>query len=394
MNKGSFPSLGVDPRLSALLASLNIRNPTHIQWKALPSQLSSQDHHFMAAQTGTGKTLAYLIPALQRWVKRGQQQEGGNLVVTCNRELVVQLEHVLAPFKYSLGFTSAALYGGQDPAATQEALKSSPYFLCGTLDKVLSLKAKGELNLEGMKQVIVDECDTLIDSGKSASISDLLAFSLPLKQRFTLVSATFPRRLETLLERYFTAHPGTVIDKPYLRRVVDQRTHLNLEHIKHEFVPVKDKKEEKLLLSLLADISPKLQTHHTCILFCNTTQSVDSILSMLLKHGFSAVGVHSLTPAAERLAAYEQFRKGEKRFLVCTDMGARGLDFPDTTYVIQVEFAKTASDYLHRAGRTGRCYKEGTVISFYRPSDERLIAHLKSSFEARTPLNLPSPALS
>jgi len=393
MKKASFPSLGVDPRLAALLAGLNIRIPTHIQWRALPSLLTTQDHHFLAAQTGTGKTLSYLIPALQRWVKRGQEQVGGNLVVTCNRELVVQLEHVLSPFKYSLGFTSAVLYGGQDPAATQEAVKSAPYFLCGTLEKVLSLKAKGEFSLDGIKQVIVDECDTLIDSGKSAHISDLLALSLP-QQRLTLVSATFPRRLETLLERYFTAHPGTVIDKPYLRRVVEQRTHLNLEHIKHEFVPVKDGKETKLLLSLLGEVSKELKSDHTCILFCNTTQSVDSVLALLLKHRYPALGVHSLTPATERLAAYEQFRKGEKQYLVCTDMGARGLDFPATSYVVQVEFAKTASDYLHRAGRTGRCYKEGTVVSFYRPSDERLIAHLKSSFEARSPLKLPSPALS
>lgn len=393
MKKTSFLSLGVDQRLAGLLGAFSVRNPTNIQWKALPTLIGTEDHHFIAAQTGMGKTLTYLIPPLQRWIRRGDLPIGGNLVVTCNRELAVQLELVLMPFKEALNFTSAAIYGGQELNTTQTVIQSNPYFLCGTIDKVMSLQAKGDLSLTNIKQVIVDECDTLIESGKSSSISRLLSLSLP-HARVTLVSATFPRLLETLLDRYFTPHPHTVIDKPYLRRVIEEKTHLNLEHIKHEFVPVDQKKRDNVLLTLLLDVSRQLHAHESCLIFCNTTESANRIHALLEKHRFPVLLVHSQTPPTERLTAYLRFKQGEKKYLVCTDMAARGLDFPDARYVVQAEFARNASDYLHRAGRTGRCYRPGTVVSLYLPTDERLITQLKTSFDTRTPLNLPSTASS
>ena len=382
----SFLSLGLHPSLCSILSRARITTPTHIQFAALPSLLTTNHHHFIAAQTGTGKTLTYLLPYLHKYVKEHSGTKPKSIVITSNKELVLQLERMLEPFKRQLGVLSAALVEKDIPVSTMDVV-------CGTIDRIESMRGKKEISFTGVSELVVDECDTLVDSGKSHSIDTIVAAATAVPNlRVTLVSATFPLQLEAVLDSNFTTHPATTVLHPYLKRVIEERAHFNLEHIKHEFVP-NDTKGNATFLRLLVDVSKEAKGKG-CIVFCNSKESVEAVVRLMGKQRYKVGGVHSEMGVEDRVREYEEFRKGGKEFLVCTDLCSRGLDFQNVSHVIQYDFPKTTSDYLHRAGRTGRCFRKGTVITLYRKANERLVNQLQSSFEDRTPLRLSSPALS
>lgn len=375
-----------------MLSGARILSPTSIQSMAIPSLLASRDSHFLAAQTGTGKTLAYVLPYLHRHIAAESKHSG--LIVTFSRELVLQLDYVLETFKGQLGVKTALLYAGQKEEEWKPPVSNSePKLIFGTIDKVANLTKTGELSWAGVQELVIDECDTLVDCGKTGEIEGLLRKARESQQdlRVTMVSATFPRLLEAVLDNYFSAEQGQSL--PYLHRLIEPNAHFNLTHLKHEFILLRDSVSAPTLLRLIADIAPQL-TQNSCVLFCNSIASVNAVLAMLKLNGYDAVSLHGDTAPKERLRNYKSFRSLEKRWLVCTDLGSRGLDFPAVSHVVQCDFPKTVSDYLHRAGRTGRCYTAGTVITLYRKANEALVQHLKNSFHTGVPLKITSSAFS
>lgn len=388
----AFQTCGLHSKLQALLSNARILSPTSIQSLALPSLLSTRENHFLAAQTGTGKTLAYLLPYLHSQIQAETHHSG--LFVTFSRELVLQLDYVMATFKGELGVETASLYSGQKEEEWKSLLSNKrPKMIIGTIDKVANLTKTGELSWAGVRELVIDECDTLVDCGKVGEIETILAESRRIQQdlRVTLVSATFPRLLEAVLDNYFSTEQDQAL--PYLRRVIESKAHFNLHHLKHEFVLLEDSTSTPTLLRLIGEIAPQL-TQNSCVLFCNSIASVQKTLALLQSHGYEAVGLHGDIAPKERLRNYRSFRDLEKRWLVCTDLGSRGLDFPAVSHVLQCDFPKTISDYLHRAGRTGRCYREGTVITLYRRANEGVMQHLKNSFHTGVPLKITTSAFS
>jgi len=387
-----FQAWGLHSKLLSVLSSARILSPTSIQTLAIPSLLSTRDHHFLAAQTGTGKTLAYLLPFLHSQIQPQNKHSG--LIVTFSRELVLQLDYVLETFKGDSGVETALLYAGQKEEEWKPLLgNNQPKLVFGTIDKVVNLTKAGELSWKGVHELVIDECDTLVDCGKVGEIEQLITQSRRSEQnvRVTLVSATFPRLLEAVLDNYFSAEQGQTL--PYLRRLIDPKAHFNLHHLKHEFILLEDSVSAPTLLRLVRDIAPQL-VQNSAVLFCNSIESAKATLALLSSNGYEAVGLHGDISPKERLRNYRSFRNLEKRWLVCTDLGSRGLDFPAVSHVLQCDFPKTVSDYLHRAGRTGRCYRAGTVMTLYRRANEAVMQHLKNSFHTGVPLTITSSAFS
>lgn len=384
----SFLNLGLHPTLSTRLARMGVSTPTHIQWAALPSLLSTNHHHFIAAQTGTGKTLTYLLPYLQKYLSAPNTPKPKALLVTASRELVLQLSHVLTPFDSEFGIETAALYSTQPCPPTA-------HIVSATIDRVMGLRAAREVSLASISELVIDECDTLVDCGRVPHIETLIAEGIKVPGlRISLVSATFPRSLEAVIESHFTTHPATAKYQPYMKRVVEERAHLNLEHLKHDFVELRDTGKDALFQRLLVDVTRELKKKKACMVFCNSIATVEKVARQMHNQKYAVLKIHSDMTPEDRVQAYNAFRKGESRFLVCTDVCSRGLDFPSVSHVVQYDFPRSTSDYLHRAGRAGRCFQEGTVITMYRPENARVVRQLQASFETRTQLRLSSPALS
>ena len=369
---------------------MHVTAPTSIQTLSLPSLIHTPQNHFLAAQTGTGKTLAYLLPFFHRYLTQEQKYTG--LVVTFSRELVAQMEDVLKELNREIGLKHAEIYGGQKTEEWKKVLRNKPELICGTIDKVVNLAKTGELSLDGVRELVVDECDTLVDAGKTQEIEQLLS---SVRQqpttRVTLVSATVPRPLEALLDNYFSKEPNQPL--PYLHRIIDPKAHFNLAHLQHEFILLPDYTAEPVFLRLLADIDPKLNAN-SGVVFCNSIPSVMKVCDLMGKNGYPAVCLHGKTSSKERFRNYKSFKSLEKKWLVCTDLGSRGLDFPAVSHVIQYDFPKTISDYLHRAGRAGRCYREGTVHTLYKKHHEGFMQQLQNSFHTGVPLNITTSAFS
>ena len=398
----TFAQLGLMSELCKSLSKLSVTQPTAIQSQVIPSILKQQYHHFFAAQTGTGKTYSYLLPTFHI-LKQEEIREGKPrtlpfypraIVVVPNRELSQQCEYVMKEFKHDVRFRTLPVYSGQKMSVEQKELEAGVDILVGTPDRIDKLRREGSLFIDKATHFVVDECDTLIDAGYIKHIENYTQTIIDGKTgRLTYVAATFPKQLEKLLETHFTAHEATAQLKPYLKRIIEAKTHMNLSNLKHEFIELTEFDKNPIFLKLLRENSAEIK-RGACLVFCNSIQSARATEHVLNENGFRALSLHGDIPPKKRNLNLEKFRNKEIDFLVCTDLGSRGLDFPHVNYVIQYDFPKTVSDYIHRAGRTGRAGREGTVMSLYRKSDMTIIKEMENSYKMNKPLRITSSAFS
>lgn len=391
----TFSSLGLMPELTSALKKLFITEPTPIQQKAIPSILKTSHHHLLAAQTGTGKTLAYLLPLLQK-LKVDEISAGHNLaepslprslVIVPNRELTKQVHSVLMGFQDDIKLKALAAYSGQTWEAECENLKQGVDLLVTTPDRLEKHINEKSLSLDKVGQIVIDEFDTLLDAGFARPLKLYIKqFKATPGTSLTFVTATLPAHLELILNQNFsTSLKGP---KPYLARKVEQNTQQNLSHLTHDFLQLDESDKFPALLSLLRETEHEIKQGGSCIVFCNSIQSCKATELRLNEGGFPAVSLHGDVSPKHRTANIERFTKRSVRYLVCTDLGARGLDFSHTKVVVQFDFPKTVSDYIHRAGRTGRAGRPGAVHTFFRSKDRPTIDHMEHSFRLEKPLTI------
>ena len=244
--------------------------------------------------------------------------------------------------------------------------------------------------LDNISHFIVDESDTLIDSGYSKHL-EMYCDELSKKTYFSFISATFPKNLQMFLGNHFS--PAIGGEKPYMRQIIEEKTHLNLEHLKHDFIQLQEYDKNPLFLRVLQEVQATIG-NSSCIIFCNSIQSARATEHFVNEQGIKAVSLHGDVPSKKRISNIDSFNKQEIKYLICTDLGSRGLDFPFVTYIIQYDFPKTCSDYIHRAGRAGRAGKAGSIITLYRKKDLPIVKELKSSYDTQKPLRITSSAFS
>ncbi len=374
----AFEALGISRGLCKILEQDGISAPSDIQRLAIPPLLAGQDL-IGIAPTGTGKTLAYLLPIVQalRTGKLIFAKGPAALIVVPARELAQQVAQVLQSLladdpKHQI----AVLYGGTGTTAQKAQMDAGPCVVVGTPGRIQDFYRQEVLVLKQVKYLVLDEADRLMDMGFMPQLRAMLEV-LPKKRQNLLFSATFSQRVEEASAEF--------LEWPVKVQAAKQATVPKTIEERFYLVPNKATK-----LELLEALWQQMPADSSAFVFCRSRQDANHLLNHLNRVGSQAVGLHANKGQNVRTQTLEQFRAGEARLLVTTDVTSRGLDIPAVPLVFQLNLPLDIRDYVHRTGRTGRAGALGMSFTFIDPGDEARISGL-AKLLGHPPTLLPLP---
>ena len=344
----SFAELGLEPRLLTAIESKGYTVPSPIQEKAIPAILVGDDV-MAAAQTGTGKTAAFTLPLLQRLAKgqRAQANQVRALVLTPTRELAAQVAESVATYGVDLPLTSAVVFGGVKINPQMMRLRRGADVLVATPGRLLDLFQQKAVKFNQLEVLILDEADRMLDMGFINDLKRILSF-LPKDRQNLMFSATFADQIRDLAKGLMN-NPVEINVSP---------ANSAAPTVKQWLYPV-DKKQKAALLQELI-VSKKWAR---VLVFCRTKHGCNKLAKWLVGGGISADAIHGNKSQGARTRALAQFKAGEVKVLVATDIAARGLDIEQLPQVVNYDLPNISEDYVHRIGRTGRANKTGEAIS-------------------------------
>ncbi|MAF14919.1 MAG: DEAD/DEAH box helicase [Marinomonas sp.] len=357
----SFSTLGLHAVLLSVLDTLGYQTPTPIQQAAIPEVLAG--HDVMAgAQTGTGKTAAFALPLIQRHLEREIPEKAIRvLVLTPTRELAQQVHQSFVKYSQGLGLNSVVAYGGASINPQIDALDAGCDVLVATPGRLLELAMKELIDLSTVETLILDEADRMLDMGFIIDIERILK-RLPDTRQTLFFSATFNDEVFALSK--------TILNQPKLIEVAERNA--TAAKVEQRIYEVDNKRKAGLVAYLIGS-----KNWQQVLIFTRTKQAVDDLVKELGKDGINAVGVHGDKSQGARDRGLEEFKTGQVRALVATDVAARGLDIEQLQYVINYELPYNAEDYIHRIGRTGRAGKEGLAISLVSAKEKYLLEDIE-----------------
>ncbi|KAG7397806.1 hypothetical protein PHYBOEH_000187 [Phytophthora boehmeriae] len=385
----SFQDLEIDSRIVSGLKEMKITSPSGIQEKSIPVILAGNDV-LCAAQTGTGKTLAYLVPVVEQILRKEQARlkehktgpaevvlgRPSALILLPSRELALQVSAVAKQLAHSAKFASCTITSGERKSIQQKNAARRLDLIIGTPGRVAKCISKGDFFVSRIDTVVVDEADTLFDAKMGfrkeldAVLGPIQASAAKRQQplQMILAAATIRSPIDQVLKKKFGE----------LRVVSDDNIHQTPISIREEFVRVVPESKHSALREAL---HLHKQRAAKTMIFCRNSASVRSTEHMLREHGFQdAVCLHGDMPPARRHDAIDAFTSDSNvNILVCTDLAARGLDVASVKHVVMFDFPKTAVDYVHRAGRTGRAGEQGLVTSLVTKHDLTLAMSIENS---------------
>ena len=348
----NFSELGLQAALVRGCESLGYTEPTPIQRQAIPVVLSGSDL-IGCAETGTGKTAAFLLPILQRMIERPRPGVRA-LILAPTRELVSQIEESYRQHAPKGSPRCASIIGGASLSGQREALKRGVGLIVATPGRLLDHMERGTINLAQVEVLVLDEADGMLDMGFWPSISKVLDV-LPKKRQTLLFSATMSPAIEKLA-RSTMSNPKLV--------EVNQRGHAPLT-VEQAAYPVATESKTALLLDLL-----ERERFERVLVFTRTRRGAERLSHILTARAHRANRIHADRTQPQREAALRSFRDGHTRVLVATDIAARGLDIDLVSHVINYDVPAQPEDYVHRIGRTGRAGNKGRAITLVTPVDE------------------------
>lgn len=358
----SFGELGLQASLADKLAAAGIGEPTEVQRQAIPQLLAGKDG-VLVSPTGTGKTLAYLLPLLQRI--DGAAKEAQALVLAPTQELAMQIKREAETYGAPLGIRSVALIGGASLSRQLEQMKSKPALIIGTPGRVREVAATRKLSLHAVGIVVVDETDRVFSLGGRDDAEKL--FRQCARERQTVfVSATRTGTMKEAEAKWL--REGAWTADATERENAGGGLSPTLEHWYFQCDP-RDKID--LARRLLRTLKAK-----SALLFVNDTDKIGELLAKLRYEGFAVDALYGDTTGRERGEVMQRFRKGRTKLLIATDVAARGLDLPGLPLVIQFEPALDADHYIHRSGRTARMGAAGTSVTFVALQERFIIDKL------------------
>ncbi len=355
-----FTELGLNPDLRRALAASEYQRPTPIQSEAIPVILEGRDV-VGAAQTGTGKTAAFVLPILQRLGSPGSKVRA--LVLTPTRELAVQVESAARKYGRFLKLRSTAIYGGVSQRPQEEALKRGVDIVVATPGRLLDLLNQRLVNLAGVEILTLDEADRMLDMGFLPDIREVVR-RLPVSRQTLLFTATLPAEIQDLTRSIQT--------DPVSIEIGGHRTPVNA--IEQRLFPVMPHLKNDLLLHLL-----ERETMRPLLVFTRTKYGADKLHGILERRRFKAACIHSGRTQSQRQGALDGFRKSEYDILIATDIVARGIDVQNISHVINFDLPNNSDDYIHRIGRTARADKAGMAYSFVSPADESVVRSIEKA---------------
>ncbi len=372
-NESGFQGLGIAPKLLEMLVKSRFVTPTPIQKKSIPIALEGKDI-IGIAQTGTGKTLAFGIPMLQRLSRDG----GQGLVLVPTRELAQQVEVALQRLGRNFGLKTAVLIGGEDFGRQLRKLKTKVHIIIATPGRLIDHLTRKTVSLKTIKILVMDEADRMLDMGFMPQIKIILD-SLPRERHTMLFSATMPARIVTLAATHMKL-PVRVEVAPAGSTATDVSQEIY-------FIPKPEKPQ--LLEKILKEYKG------STLVFTRTKYEAKKLASIVRKMGHTANEMHSNRSLSQRREALEGFKLGRYRVLVATDIAARGIDVRNIELVINYDMPEQAEDYVHRIGRTGRAGAVGHAISFAMPHQQNDVRNIERLIKKSLPThNKPQTAVS
>ncbi|NTV29457.1 MAG: DEAD/DEAH box helicase [Candidatus Omnitrophica bacterium] len=364
-NQHTFFGLGIAPKLLESLERMKFKTPTPIQHKAIPIGIEGKDL-MGVAQTGTGKTLAFAIPMVQRLA----QSKGIGLVLVPTRELALQVEETVRKVAQPFGMFSAVLIGGASMEEQVRAVRRNPRVIIATPGRLIDhVTIRRSLKLDAVNVLVLDEADRMLDMGFAPQIEEILRY-VPRERQTMLFSATMPREIMSMASRHMklpvnveVAPSGTTVEK-----------------IVQELFIIRKEAKLALLEKVLT------QYRGSVLLFIRTKHHASRLSRDLKKMGHSAAEIHSDRSLGQRKAALEGFKVGRFRILVATDIASRGIDVKGIELVINYDLPDDAENYVHRIGRTGRAGMEGRAISFATPDQFGVVTEIQRLIRADIPV--------
>lgn len=371
----TFDELNINTPLLKALSDLEYIYPSPIQQQSLPVVMSGRDMVGIA-QTGTGKTFAYLLPILRQFVY-SEQKHPRVLILVPTRELVLQVLSEIEKLSTYINVRYGGIYGGTNINTQKKLVLEGLDILVATPGRLVDLASIGSLRLKSIQKLVIDEVDEMLNQGFRAQLTMVLDL-LPPKRQNILFSATLTEEVDKLISTFFNdpkkieivAH-GTPLEK-----IIQQAYHAPNFNTK---------------VNLLESLLKADESMSKVLVFASKIKTADQLFEQVSKLFPNEFGLlHSRKSQNLRFAALKQFEEGKHRVLIATDVAARGLDISDITHVINFDTPDTPADYIHRIGRTGRVGKDGTAITFINEMEEDYITAIQELMRVEIPL-LPLP---
>ncbi len=369
-----FDEFGFGPALTEGLDSMGFVEATPIQEQTIP--VISQQHDLIAcAQTGTGKTAAYLLPILHK-IAENPQERVNTIILVPTRELALQIDQQVMGFGYFTGATSISIYGGGDGMGYEQqkrAMREGVNIIVATPGRLLSHMSSGKFDFSHLEHLVLDEADTMLDMGFYDDLLRIISY-LPEKRQSLLFSATMPAKIRTLAKKILHEPREINIAMSKPSKGIDQRAYL-----------VYDDQKNALIKLLLKD-----SQYSSAIVFASKKDIVKTLARELAKSGIAVEGFHSDLEQAEREAIMNRFRSRNLSVLIGTDVISRGIDIVGISLVVNYDVPPDPEDYVHRVGRTARADATGTAITFVNERDQGRFARIEKLIEYEIPkIDLP-----
>ncbi len=371
-----FYDLGIASNLLRVIERLDFTTPTPVQQESIPAGIQGDDI-IAIARTGSGKTIAFGIPMLQRLSK---MKRNAGLVVVPTRELAIQVDEALQAFSRSVHIRSAVLIGGASMSLQRNALRKNPRIIIATPGRLLDHIERRTVNLSNIEVFILDEADRMLDMGFIPDIKKIMK-SIPDKRQTMLFSATMPGEIEAIAEK--------LMENPI--RIEIDRSGATPAEVSHEMFLIRNQDKSRLLAVQLRQRSGPV------LVFTRTKRMASKLTVKVNDMGFATAEIHSDRSLLQRRKALEGFKRGRYQILIATDIAARGIDVSGIELVVNYDMPANSEDYVHRIGRTGRAGKTGHAISFATTAQRGSIRNIERFMKTRLAISslptLPSEKL-
>lgn len=360
----NFDQFSFDPRIAARIRAVGYTTPTTIQQQAIPKVLAGRDVMGIA-QTGTGKTAAFVLPILQR-LTTGPLRRVRVLIVTPTRELAEQIHDMTRDFSQNSKVRSVSVYGGVSKPSQVSRLRNGAEIVIACPGRLLDISGDGDIDLSRVEVLVLDEADRMIDMGFLPDIRRILKL-LPARRQNLFFAATMPEDIRKLA--------GQILQDPVTVQIGEIAP---AKTVSHALYPVPANLKKSLLLAMLEQMSTG-----RVLIFTRTKHRARNLARDLEKGGHRAAALQGNMSQNARQRSIDGFRKGKYDILAATDVASRGIDVPKISHVINFDIPNTVDDYTHRIGRTGRARRTGEAFTLAAQADEKMVREIEKQLGTR-----------
>ncbi|MEC3882144.1 DEAD/DEAH box helicase [Halobacillus sp. HZG1] len=367
-----FEKLGISKELTEKLKRQGIASPTPVQERAIPPLMDGKDI-IAQAQTGTGKTFAFVLPILEKIDPSSEAVQA--VIITPTRELALQITHEVNKLKNEETHV-LAVYGGQDVAKQANKLNGKAHVVIATPGRLLDHLRRETVELTHIHQLVIDEADQMLEAGFLPDVQDIIS-QCGSERQTMLFSATITSQVHSLAKK-ITHNP---------ERIEVKEEKVTVSNIKQLLYETTDRAKQDSLIQIMSEHRPFL-----AVIFCRTKRRAKKLNDALTAKGYESDELHGDLSQAKREKVMQRFRDAKIQYLVATDVAARGLDVEGITHVFNYDIPQDPESYIHRIGRTGRAGGKGLAITFAAPKDKpalkQIEQHIKQKLERRSMENL------